>query len=79
MKSTIARRHELDLSTLVINEVSLIGSRCGPFAPAIVALSDERLRVEPLLDEIRPLSDGLAAFERAGRPGALKLLLKPEG
>ena len=79
MKSTIAQRHELDLSTLVINEVSLIGSRCGAFAPAIVALSDERLRVEPLLDEIRPLSDGLAAFERAGRPGALKLLLKPEG
>jgi threonine dehydrogenase-like Zn-dependent dehydrogenase len=78
LKSTIARRHELDLSTLVINEVSLIGSRCGAFAPAIAALSDERLRVEPLLEEIRPLSDGLEAFERAGRPGALKLLLKPE-
>lgn len=78
LKSTIARRHKLDLAPLVINEVSLIGSRCGAFAPALVALGDERLRVEPLVDEIRPLSDGLEAFERAGRPGALKLLLKPE-
>ena len=79
LKSTVAARHELDLAPLVINEVSLIGSRCGAFAPAIAALGDERLRVEPLVDEIRPLADGVEAFERAGRPGALKMLLKPEG
>jgi threonine dehydrogenase-like Zn-dependent dehydrogenase len=77
LKSTVARRHALDLAPLVINEVSLIGSRCGDFAPAIAALSDERLRVEPLVEQIRPLADGADAFECAGRAGALKYLLKP--
>lgn len=79
LKSTVAAAHGINLAPLVINEVSLIGSRCGDFAPALAALQADLVRVEPLLDGIRPLSDGLNALESAGRTGALKLLLRPGG
>lgn len=77
MKSTVALRHEVDLAPLVINEISLIGSRCGSFGPALAALRSGRLAVRTLLDEVRPLSCGIEALESAGRAGALKILLKP--
>lgn len=77
LKSTVASRHELDLAPLVINEVSLIGSRCGPFEPALAALRSGRVDVRALLDEVRPLSGGIEALESAGSPGALKILMKP--
>jgi threonine dehydrogenase-like Zn-dependent dehydrogenase len=77
MKSTVALRHELDLAPLVINEISLIGSRCGSFEPALAALRSGRIEVRSLVDEVRPLSRGVEALESAGRPGALKILLKP--
>ena len=77
LKSTVAARHELDLAPLVIDEVSLIGSRCGDFAPALAALETGSVRVEPLVDGVVALARGVEALERAGRPGALKLLLDP--
>jgi threonine dehydrogenase-like Zn-dependent dehydrogenase len=75
LKSTVADRHELDHAPLVINEVSVIGSRCGDFPPALEALSTGRVRVEPLIEAVVPLSRGIEALERAGRPGALKILV----
>lgn len=78
LKSTVAARHEVDLAPLVVNEVSLIGSRCGDFDAAIAMLAAERVRVLPLLERIVPLRDGVAALESAGRAGALKVLLKPD-
>jgi len=77
LKSTVAERYAIDLAPLVINEVTLIGSRCGRFAPALEALKTDSIRIEPLLDDVRPLSEGLETIERAGRAGALKFLLKP--
>lgn len=77
LKTTVAARHDVDLAPLVINEVTVIGSRCGPFPPALAALRAESVRVEPLIDAELPLEDGIAALERAGRPGALKVLLRP--
>ena len=77
LKTTVAARHRLDLAPAVINEVTILGSRCGSFAPAISALADGRVRVEPLIEARYPLADGVAAFAHAGRPGALKVLLAP--
>jgi threonine dehydrogenase-like Zn-dependent dehydrogenase len=75
MKTTVAAEHRLDLAPAVVNEVTLVGSRCGRFAPAIAALAAGRIAVEALIDAEYPLADGLAAVERAGTRGVLKVLL----
>jgi threonine dehydrogenase-like Zn-dependent dehydrogenase len=77
LKSTIATRHDVDLAPLVIDEVSLIGSRCGDFDAALEMLAAERIRVLPLLEQVLPLEEGTEALERAGRAGALKVMLQP--
>ena len=77
-KSTVAAHHSLDLSPIVIHEISLIGSRCGPFEPALDALRTGAVSVAPLLEEIYPLERGVEALEAASRPGALKLLLEAD-
>lgn len=76
LKSTVADRGSLDLAPIVINEIRVQGSRCGPFAPALRALAQRRVDVEPLITATYPLEDGLAAFERAAQPGVLKVLLE---
>jgi len=75
LKSTLAARHRLSLAPLVINEVTLVGSRCGVFGPALDALAHGRVRVLPLIDKVYPLSDGLVAAQHATQPGVLKVLL----
>lgn len=79
LKTTVAGEHRLQLATAVINEVTILGSRCGPFAPALAALRDGRIRVAPLIEARYPLADGVAAFAHAARPGARKVLLAPAG
>jgi len=76
MKSTLADQHALSLAPLVINEVTVVGSRCGPFSPALAALAQKRLMVGPLIDRIYPLAEGIKAVGHAARPGALKVLLE---
>lgn len=75
LKSTLAEAAPLNVAPLVIHEITLVGSRCGPFEPALAALADGRVSVEPLIEARCPLDDGVAALERAGAPGARKLLL----
>jgi threonine dehydrogenase-like Zn-dependent dehydrogenase len=75
LKSTIAAEHALSLAPLVINEVTVVGSRCGRFPPALQALAQARIAVTPLIDEIYPLAAGEAAVAHAARSGALKILL----
>ncbi|MFT5284933.1 MAG: threonine dehydrogenase-like Zn-dependent dehydrogenase [Planctomycetota bacterium] len=65
----------LDLAKLVVDEISLVGSRCGPFAPALEALSDGRLVVAPMIEARYPLSEGALAFDRASQRGVLKILI----
>ena len=60
----------------MINEVTVVGSRCGPFSPALNALAQKRLTVEPLIDRIYPLAEGVKAVDHAARVGALKVLLE---
>ncbi|MCZ6728065.1 MAG: alcohol dehydrogenase catalytic domain-containing protein [Acidobacteria bacterium] len=76
MKSTYAGGLTLDASAVVVDELQLIGSRCGPFARALEVLAGKRLKVEDLIEARYPLADAPAAFEHASRPGALKVLLE---
>jgi len=77
LKTTIAAEHRLDLAPAVVNEVTLLGSRCGPFAPALAALAAGRVAVAPLIDAVYPLEDGVAAFDHAATPGTFKIVLAP--
>jgi threonine dehydrogenase-like Zn-dependent dehydrogenase len=76
LKSTVAAHHTLSLAPPVINEVTLIGSRCGPFPPALRALAQQHITVEPFIDHIYPLTAGSDAVAHARRPGTLKILLR---
>ncbi len=75
LKSTYAGNLSLDASALVVDEITLIGSRCGRFAPALELLAQEKIDVQPLIDARYPLSEGLSAFERAQTKGTQKVLL----
>jgi threonine dehydrogenase-like Zn-dependent dehydrogenase len=75
MKTTIATPHRIDLGPAVVNEVTLVGSRCGRFAPALAALAQGRVAVAPLVDAVYPLDDAVEAFTRAAAPGTLKVLV----
>jgi threonine dehydrogenase-like Zn-dependent dehydrogenase len=77
LKTTIAAEHRIDLARAVVNEVSVVGSRCGPFAPALDALASGGVQVAPLLEAVYPLADAVAAFAHAARSGALKVLVAP--
>lgn len=79
MKSTYAGRLTVDAAALVVNEITLVGSRCGPFAPALRLLAERRVEVEPLVHACYPLREGLVGFEHARRPGVLKVLVEMEG
>ena len=61
---------------LVIQEISLIGSRCGPFPPAIRLLESKHIRVDPLIHARYPLLDGVQAMEKAAQRGVRKVLLQ---
>jgi threonine dehydrogenase-like Zn-dependent dehydrogenase len=77
LKSTFAGASTLNLSALVVDEITIVGSRCGPFAPALAALASGAVVVAPLIEARFPLADAVAAFERSQVPGTLKVLLTP--
>ena len=77
LKSTYKGEVSVDLSRLVVDEVRLLGSRCGPFAPALRLLAAGRVDPTDMIDERFPLSQGVAAFERAGERGVMKVVLAP--
>jgi len=75
LKTTIAGPTTLDLSLPVINEVTIAGSRCGPFPPAIEALELGTIDVAPLITDRFPLDETPRALERATASDAMKVLL----
>ncbi|AJM93227.1 MDR/zinc-dependent alcohol dehydrogenase-like family protein [Nitrosopumilus piranensis] len=77
LKSTIASRENLDLTPTVVNEITLIGSRCGLFKPAIDALASGIVSVDSMIDSIFPLEQFSQAIEHAKKPETLKVFLKP--
>ena len=78
LKSTFHGDVSLNLSMVVVDEITLVGSRCGPFPAALRLLEQRLVDVESLIHATYPLDDGLAAFERAVEPGVLKVLLSTE-
>ncbi|WP_435006926.1 MDR/zinc-dependent alcohol dehydrogenase-like family protein [Tundrisphaera lichenicola] len=75
LKTTVAGEHALSLAPIVIDEIQVVGSRCGPFPKAIEALGSRAIDVRPLIGEVYPLDRAEEAFEAAGRPGARKILI----
>lgn len=75
LKSTFHGTSPLDLSMLVVDEVALLGSRCGPFAPALRLLERGLVETAPLIYRVYPLADAEQAFAAAS--GQLKVLLGP--
>ena len=75
LKSTAAVAAEINLAPIVVNEVTVIGSRCGRFQPALDALAAGKLDPRPLIDGTFALDDGIAAFEAAKNPLNFKILL----
>lgn len=76
MKTTTSHGRKIDMNYIVINEVTLVGSRCGPFMPAIRALRSRSVDVLPLVRKVYQLEEGIEAFRRAEQKGVLKILLQ---
>jgi threonine dehydrogenase-like Zn-dependent dehydrogenase len=78
LKSTVADGVQLDLAPIVVNEITVVGSRCGSFAPAIRALESGSVDVTSLVSARYPLRDAAEALRRAAAGGVLKVLLEGE-
>ncbi|MDH3393185.1 MAG: alcohol dehydrogenase catalytic domain-containing protein, partial [Desulfobulbaceae bacterium] len=75
LKSTVAGGVAVDLTSVVVDEVTIAGSRCGPFAPALAALAGKRIAVLSFIDSVFPAAEPATAFVKAQTPGTLKVLL----
>ena len=76
IKTTIAGKGSIDLNSVVINELSLIGSRCGPFPDALNAIESGQVKLYPLISAEYSIEEGVRAFAHASERGALKVILK---
>ena len=76
LKSTFHGKTELDAARIVVDEISIVGSRCGRFAPALDLLKKSAVDVDSLISEEYPLSKGVYAMRRAAAKGVLKVLLR---
>lgn len=77
LKSTFHGATSFDAARLVVDELSVVGSRCGRFAPALELLGRDAVDVESLVSEEYALANGVHAMKRAAQGGVLKVLLKP--
>lgn len=77
LKSTFHGSPKWDAARVVVDEITIVGSRCGRFAPAIELLASGAVRVDDLISDELSLSDGVAAMEMAAEKGVLKVLLRP--
>lgn len=76
LKSTYAEPPQVDLAAIVIDELRVVGSRCGPIGEALRLLEGGLIDTAMLIDGEYALDEGVAAFEAAAKPGALKILLR---
>jgi threonine dehydrogenase-like Zn-dependent dehydrogenase len=76
MKSTYKGELQVNFSAIVVDEITLVGSRCGPFPPAIKLLESGKVDPLPLISGRYPLAEAKKAIHQAGQPGALKILLE---
>jgi threonine dehydrogenase-like Zn-dependent dehydrogenase len=76
LKTTVAKPASIDLNQLVINEIELIGSRCGPFVPALEMLEKKKINTEALITEIIDFKDIIKGFAIAKKRGTIKVLIR---
>ena len=76
LKSTVASGKELNLAPIVIDEITVLGSRCGQFAPALRLLKDNRIDFSPFISKTYPIEQALEAFEANKSKETLKILIK---
>jgi threonine dehydrogenase-like Zn-dependent dehydrogenase len=79
MKSTVHGQVAVDFAHLIVNEITLIGSRCGRFRPALRLLREGKVRVSEMISARKLLSEAPQAFDLAAAKGSLKVLLFPDG
>jgi threonine dehydrogenase-like Zn-dependent dehydrogenase len=77
LKSTVADTAGLDLAPIVVDEITVVGSRCGPMAEALEMLACGQIHTEPLITAEYALADAPQALEAAARPEAVKVLIRP--
>ncbi|MCA1555635.1 MAG: alcohol dehydrogenase catalytic domain-containing protein [Acidobacteria bacterium] len=77
LKSTFHGATEIDAARIVVDEISIVGSRCGRFAPALELLARNAVDVSSLVTDEFALADGVRAMARARESGVLKVLLRP--
>jgi threonine dehydrogenase-like Zn-dependent dehydrogenase len=76
LKSTYQGDIQINLSSIVVDEITLLGSRCGPFAPALGMLQSGQVNPAGLIDARYPLDEALQSFDHASKPGTLKVILE---
>lgn len=79
MKSTVHGTVGIDTAPVVVNEITLVGSRCGRFRPALRLLREGKIRLDAMISERMPLTQAAEAFDQAARKGVVKVLLLPPG
>ena len=75
MKSTVHGLVSMDTAPVIVNEITLVGSRCGRFEPALRLLKSGRVHVSEMISDVVPLKDAPRAFGAAAKSGVLKILL----
>ncbi len=75
LKSTVAEGRAINLAPVVIDEITIIGSRCGPFKPALEALSKRHINVAPLITKIFKFDKATEAFDKAKERDSLKIII----
>ena len=77
LKSTFRGKSNLNLTKIVVDEINVVGSRCGPFVPALALLEHQRVEVKQMIDGTYSFAKGAEAFAHAAKPGIRKILLTP--
>jgi len=77
MKSTYKGEMSVNFSSIVVDEINIVGSRCGPFEPALRLMESKQVDPTVLIDSEYTLGEALKAFEHAAETGVLKVLIKP--
>lgn len=76
LKSTIAASKEFNFAPVVVDEITIVGSRCGQFAPALRLLESGRIDVKPLISDVFELDEAIEAFERNKEKSSIKVIVK---
>lgn len=76
LKTTTADLNDINMSKVAVDEIEIVGSRCGPFAPTLKMMENNKLALDKMIDDVYDFQDSLKAFERAKESDILKVLLK---